>query len=161
MATDAAGNALASWTATDGLGAKSVAAAAFQASAPQLSEVSVPASGTAGGSSPSPPGRSTFATIAQTSWDFGDGYAGCRRGRRQPRVREAGTYTVTVTATDSAGNATQATRQVTIAAAPGTPPRAAPDRRRERTPASRPRSCARASAARRRASSRWRAEHAR
>lgn len=123
LATDAAGNVLASWTATDGLGVKSVAAAAFQASAPQLSAVSVPASGTAGAQLAfSAAADSTFATIAQTSWDFGDGSPAVGGAAVDQAYAKAGTYTVTVTVTDSAGNATQATRQVTIAAAPGTTP---------------------------------------
>ncbi|HKG01887.1 MAG TPA: PKD domain-containing protein [Conexibacter sp.] len=131
VATDAAGNTLATWTATDGLGAKSVAAAAFQATAPQLSDVSVPGSGTAGAQLGFSAGaRSTFATIAQTSWDFGDGTPAVGGASASHAFARAGTYSVTVTATDVVGNATQATRQIAIAAAPGAtpppPPRAAP-----------------------------------
>jgi hypothetical protein len=123
LATDAAGNALASWTATDGLGVKSVAAAAFQASAPQLSAVSVPANGTTGAQLAFSAGASsTFAAIAQTSWDFGDGTPPVGGAAVTHAFAKAGTYTVTVTTTDSAGNATQATRQVTVATVPGTTP---------------------------------------
>ncbi|HEV7774053.1 MAG TPA: PKD domain-containing protein [Conexibacter sp.] len=123
VATDAAGNVLASWTATDGLDAKSVAAAAFQAAAPTLRTVSVPASGTAGeqlafGANAS----STFATIAQTSWDFGDNTPVVAGAAVSHAYTQAGTYTVTVTVTDNVGNTTQATRQVAIAAVPGTIP---------------------------------------
>jgi hypothetical protein len=123
VATDGAGNALASWTATDGFGAKSVAAAAFQASPPVLTAVSVPASGTAGAQLAfSASAGSTFATIAQTSWDFGDGTPAVGGAAVSHTFAQAGTYTVTVTATDSVGNAVQATRQVAVAAAPGTSP---------------------------------------
>jgi PKD domain len=132
LATDAGGNALASWTATDALGAKSIAAAAFQATRPQLSAVSVPASGTAGAQlAVSASATSTFATIAQTSWDFGDGTPAAGGAAVSHTYAQAGTYTVTVTATDSVGNTAQATRQVTIAAAPVTTPpspRAPPQR---------------------------------
>lgn len=130
VATDAAGNALASWTADDGLDARSVAAAAFQAAPPTLSTVSAPASGTAGeqlGFSAS--AGSTFATIAQTSWDFGDGTPTAGGTAVSHAFAQAGTYTVTVTVTDNAGNASQATRQIAIAPAPGTappPPRSPP-----------------------------------
>jgi PKD repeat protein len=123
VATDAAGDTLASWTAADGLNAKSVAAAAFQAAAPTLSTASAPASGTAGEQLAfSATASSTFATIAQTSWDFGDGTPAVGGASVSHAFAQAGTYTVTVTVTDSAGNATQATRQVAVAAAPGTTP---------------------------------------
>jgi PKD domain len=137
VATDAAGDALAGWTATDGLGVKSVAAAAFQTSAPTLSAVSVPASGTAGAQlAVSASARSTFAPIAQTSWDFGDRSPAVGGGAAAHAYASAGTYTVTVTVTDAAGNATQATRQVAIAAAPvATPPPPTPPARTPPTPA--------------------------
>ncbi|HKG38176.1 MAG TPA: PKD domain-containing protein [Conexibacter sp.] len=123
VATDAAGNALATWTATNGFGTKSVAAAAFQASAPELTAVSVPSSGTAGAQLAfSASATSTFATIAQTSWDFGDGTPAVGGAAVSHAFAAAGTYTVTVTATDSVGNTAQTTRQVAVAAAPRTPP---------------------------------------
>lgn len=124
VATDDAANALAGWTASDGSsGAKSLAAAAFQASGPHLSEVSVPASGTAGAPLAfAASASSTFATVAQTSWDFGDGSPAAVGADVSHAYATAGTFTVTVTTTDSVGNATQATRQVAIAAAPAPPP---------------------------------------
>ncbi|MFL5816521.1 MAG: PKD domain-containing protein [Conexibacter sp.] len=122
-ATDAAGDVLASWTATEGLGAKSVAAAAFQASAPTLSGVSVPGTGTAGQPLAfAASAESTFAAIAQTSWDFGDGTPAVPGPVARHAYAHPGTYTVIVTATDSAGNVTRTTRQLTVAAAAVTPP---------------------------------------
>jgi len=122
VATDAVGDALASWTATDALGAKSLAAAAFQAAGPQLTSVSVPASGTAGAAlAVSASARSTFASVAQTSWDFGDGTPPLAGASVAHAYAQAGTYTVTATVTDGVGNATQATRQVAIAPAPSAP----------------------------------------
>lgn len=122
LATDAAGDALASWTATDSLGAKSVAAAAFQAAGPQLGAVSVPAGGVAGVSlSVSASARSTFASVAQIAWSFGDGSAPVAGASASHAYAAAGTYTVTATATDSAGNATQATRQVRVIQEPPPP----------------------------------------
>jgi len=123
VATDAGGDVLASWLATDGLGVKSVAAAAFQATAPTLDDVSVPESGTAGEQlAVSASAASTFATIAQTSWDFGDGTPAVGGATVSHTYAQAGIYTVTVTATDSVGNTTQARHQMAIAAAPGTTP---------------------------------------
>ena len=127
VATDAAGDALASWTATDALGAKSVAAAAFQAAGPQLSSVSVPTSGTTGKQlAVSATATSTFATVAQTTWDFGDGSPLATGASADHVYAQAGDYTVTVTATDSVGNATQARRQVSVARSPETPPSTTP-----------------------------------
>ena len=85
--------------------------------------MTAPASGTTGeqlafGAS----ATSTFATIAQTTWNFGDGTPAVGGAAVSHAYAQAGSYTVTVTATDSAGNAAQATRQVAIAAAPVTPP---------------------------------------
>ena len=123
LASSAGGDRLASWVTTDALGAKSLTAAAFQASAPQLTDVSVPANGTAG--SPlavSTTARSTFATIAQTSWDFGDGSGPVAGAAVAHTYAQPGTYTVTVTVADAAGNTAQATRQVAIATAPGPRP---------------------------------------
>ena len=125
LATDAAGDALASWTALDGSGGTSVAAAVFQAGAPQLSAVSVPASGTAGTPiAVSASARSTLAGVPQVAWSFGDGSAPVAGSSASHAYASAGTYAVTVTASDGVGGATQATRQVTVAAAPtvGTPP---------------------------------------
>jgi len=126
LATDAAGDALASWTALDASGNKSVAAAAFQAGAPQLSAVGVPASGTAGTPiAVSASARSTFAGVPQVAWSFGDGSAPVAGATASHAYASAGTYTVTVTASDGVGGTAQATRQVTVAAAPtggGTPP---------------------------------------
>jgi hypothetical protein len=117
IASDAAGDALASWTATGALGAKSVAAAAFQAAGPQLSDVSVPASGVPGARLAfSADARSTFATVAQTTWDFGDGSPPAAGVAVEHDYARAGDYTVTITSVDSVGNATQATRQVSVAA---------------------------------------------
>jgi len=122
VATDGAGDALAGWTATDALGAKSVAAAAFQAAGPQLTAVSVP-----GGVAGVPVGvsasaRSTFASVAQIAWDFGDGSALVVGAAAAHTYAQRGTYTVTVTATDSLGNVTQATRRVTVTQQPPPPP---------------------------------------
>lgn len=128
LATDAAGDALTSWTALDDSGNKSVAAAAFQAGAPQLSAVGVPASGTAGTPiAVSASARSTFAGVPQVAWSFGDGSAPVAGTSASHAYASAGTYTVTVTATDAVGGTVQTTRQVTIGAAPtggggGTPP---------------------------------------
>lgn len=123
ITTDAAGDALSSWTSTDPLGGKAIAAAAFQAGGPQLSDVDVPAS--AAMDDPlalSVSARSAFATVAQTTWDFGDGSPLASGTSVSHAYAAAGSYTVTITATDSVGNATQARRQVTVASPPPTTP---------------------------------------
>jgi hypothetical protein len=122
VAGDAAGDALASWTATDALGAKSIAAAAFQAAGPQLTAVSVPAGGAPGEQLAfSVAARSAFATVAGTSWDFGDGAPSIVGDAVSHAYAQAGDYTVTITSVDGVGNVTTTRRQVTIAA-PATPP---------------------------------------
>jgi len=124
LVRDDAGDALASWRRTDGAtGAKTLAAAAFQAAGPVLSAVDVPADGTAG--TPlalSASARSTFASVTQIAWDFGDGTPAVAGASVAHTYASAGTYSVTVTATDSVGGTAQATRQVVVAAAPASRP---------------------------------------
>lgn len=122
VAGDADGDALAAWTATDALGGKAVAAAAFQASGPRLTALSVPAAGTAGDAlSFSVSARSTFATVQETTWDFGDATPLAAGAAAQHAYAQAGSYTVTVRAVDGLGNATTATRELTIAPAEAPP----------------------------------------
>jgi hypothetical protein len=120
---DAAGDALASWSRTDALGAQSVAAAAFQAAGPQLTAMSVPAGGAPDEQlSFSVTARSAFASVAGTSWDFGDGAPPVVGDAVSHAYAQAGAYTVTITSIDGVGNATEVRRQVSIATPSAPPP---------------------------------------
>ena len=72
----------------------------------------------------------SFATspreIASYSWDFGDGSAGLTGVQQTHAYAEPGTYTVTLTITDTAGAQAKSTRQV-IATSPHQPPTAVID----------------------------------
>jgi hypothetical protein len=57
-----------------------------------------------------------FSAVASTTWSFGDGASG-EGGTLSHTYAKSGTYTVTVTATDAVGNATSASRQVTVSPA--------------------------------------------
>jgi hypothetical protein len=108
---DGAGDALVGWEhAAD----HTVQARIYDATGPTLTP-SVPASATAG----TPASFSTtagdlFSAVASTTWSFGDGASG--EGTVLAHTfAKPGIYTVTVTATDAVGNATSASRQITVA----------------------------------------------
>jgi hypothetical protein len=89
--------------------------------APELRSLSAPTvttAGTAAAFSVVP--FDTFSTVT-TSWDFGDGSGATGGASVSHMFGAAGGYDVKVTATDSAGNATSATRHITVAAAAGAP----------------------------------------
>ena len=70
---------------------------------------------------------STGGAVASRTWDFGDGTV---VGPQTPATANhtysvAGTFTVTVTVTDTGGLSSSATRQVTVNAPPDAPPSAA------------------------------------
>ncbi len=119
------GNAVAAWAADDGAGA--VADRIFfsqrDATPPRFATVAVPA--TARPATPVALAASATDDLsgATIGWDFGDGSTA-----QGPSVTHAygapGTYTVTATATDGAGNA--ATRAATIAVATPTGPGGGP-----------------------------------
>ena len=98
--------------------------AAYDPVPPVITDATVPAAATAG----SPVAMSAAASDRMASpalrFDFGDG-SGAGGGAVQHVYAEPGAYTVTVTATDAAGNAASAQRRVEVAPAP--PRRAAHD----------------------------------
>lgn len=121
VVVDPAGDALTVWERFEG-GDSVVQSAAFDAVGPSLGSLSIPASGTAGVSL-------TFAVapldaispVAATTWSFGDG-GSAATATAGHTYAAPGTYPVTVTSVDGAGNASSASGQVTIAPAPVTAP---------------------------------------
>ncbi|ADB51135.1 PKD domain-containing protein [Conexibacter woesei] len=88
----------------------------LDATGPKLT-ASTPATATAGAPAPFSASASD-RTGASVWWDFGDD-SGSRRAAVDHVYTRAGTYTVTLTATDGVGNETTITRRVTVAAAAG------------------------------------------
>jgi PKD repeat protein len=86
----------------------------FDGASPVLRSVSVPASGVPG--APVDMSASAFDQFSSPSvaWDFGDGASGSG-GSASHAFAQPGSYAVKVTATDSLGNATSETRNVTVA----------------------------------------------
>ena len=74
----------------------------------------MPASGTAGAASSfAATAVDTWSQVADVVWSFGDG-ATVSGATTTHTYAAAGTYAVTVTVTDSLGNATTATRPVAV-----------------------------------------------
>jgi len=125
LSMDGLGNALSVWPLDDPKLPENadmvVQFAAFDKSAPNLTSVSVPASGATG--APSPFSASAFDVWSPVtiSWTFGDGSSGT--GESVSHAYAApGTYTVTVKAVDTAGNEQTTTRTIQIAnPAPSSP----------------------------------------
>ena len=90
----------------------------FDASGPVLSNMSVPGSATAGDSVGfSVSARDTWSSISQVRWNFGDGES-ATGGSVAHVYGAAGSYTVTVTATDAVGNSRSSSRTIAVAAPP-------------------------------------------
>jgi hypothetical protein len=115
-AGDGAGGAAAVWTAGP---SSSLSAALFDETGPELGAISVPAApvaGAAGGYTIAATDR--WSGVGSIAWDFGDGTPAVTGPGPLHAYAAPGTYTITVTATDTAGNPRTATRQVAVAAAP-------------------------------------------
>jgi hypothetical protein len=116
LATDQQGDALSVWSQGGRL-----QASVFDVTPPRLDSVAIPATGTVGealGFSAST--SDAWSGPASVSWDFGDGTTAA--GPTVTHVyAAAGTYQVTVTATDGAGNTTASTGTVVVPA-PASPP---------------------------------------
>jgi hypothetical protein len=59
-----------------------------------------------------------FSAVASVKWSFGDGSADATGTQVSHAYSAAGTFKVTVTATDAVGNASSATRDIVVTAAP-------------------------------------------
>lgn len=126
VATDAAGNGIATYTVLSDDAEQplsTIAAAGFDFAAPELSDISVPAESAPGAPLAfSASARDVWSDVASVRWSFGDGAVELGEDVFHTYATP-GSYTVSVTATDSVGNAGTATRRVTIhaPAAPATP----------------------------------------
>jgi PKD repeat protein len=132
LASDGAGDAVAVWRPVgmytglppDGVNISTgtIGVSVFDVIPPQLTGVSVPSAGIAGTPvAASATATDTWSPTTTVQFDFGDGSS--QTGATVSHsYTTAGTYTVTVTATDGAGNTTAGTRAITVAAAPDEPP---------------------------------------
>jgi len=109
------GDAVAVWTRLSATGV--IQAAGFDASGPELRGLAIPSRGVVGRKlafSVSP--LDAWSPLAATEWSFGDGKRASGTSVKHAYAA-AGTYSVTVTATDALGNSSQASGIVKIAAA--------------------------------------------
>jgi hypothetical protein len=123
VAADGAGNAVAIWTDFK-QSTESVLAAGFDGAGPQLRSLSVPTAGIAGqpmSFSVSP--VDVWSPVASTTWSFGDGTVGTGSSVSHTYSRP-GSYTVSVTSTDSLGNASTSSAAAVVSATPPPPSRA-------------------------------------
>ncbi|MBJ7473297.1 MAG: PKD domain-containing protein, partial [Solirubrobacteraceae bacterium] len=115
VAVDAAGNATAVWFRSDGTHSR-VQAAGYDAVGPTLSNVEVPSTGTAGSPvSVSASATDVWSAVGSIVWSFGDGTTAT--GAQATHTYAAGSYTVTVSATDAFGTTSTATRAITVSPA--------------------------------------------
>jgi hypothetical protein len=121
VALDSQGNAFAAFVASDAAGNGAVQVAPFDPVPPVITAANVPATATTG----VPVGMSAAASDrmsgAALHFAFGDG--GAADGGAVAHIYAApGTYTVTVTATDGAGNASAVARTIVVSNPPPPPP---------------------------------------
>jgi len=122
ISLDQQGDALVGWQ----IGATTIGVgfAEYEAG-PALGTPSIPATATVGQtvgfSVPAPP-TEAFTSAASTTWNFGDGSAAAGGTAVSHAFGRAGTFTVSVTATDSLGNTATRTGTIVINPAPVTPP---------------------------------------
>jgi hypothetical protein len=119
VAVDQEGNAAAVWDYADvpGGGAQIVAGTGFDAAGPRLQSLTIPALTTLGVSADFVTNPlDTWSSSGTVTWDLGDG-TGATGPQTQHAYASAGEFTVIVTATDALGNATRASRTVSVAPA--------------------------------------------
>jgi PKD domain len=117
VAADAEGDATAIWDRSDGSDTI-VQAAGLDGAGPLLDGLSIPASATAGvraAFSVSP--LDAWSAVQSTTWSFGDG-TNASGPAPTHTYRRAGSYPVTVSATDLLGNVSSTTATITVAPAP-------------------------------------------
>jgi hypothetical protein len=116
---DAAGDAIAVWGRSTGA-KEIVQTAGYDAAGPQLRSLSIPTTGTAGKPlSFAVAPLDVFSNPAQTVWSFGDRAKPGAGPRVTHTYAAPGRYQVTVTSTDTLGNATS--KSATIVIKPGRP----------------------------------------
>ncbi|MET0603730.1 MAG: PKD domain-containing protein [Baekduia sp.] len=118
---DAEGNAVA-YARTRSNGDRHMYERLYDGAGPRLDDLSMPTAATAGTSAAfTVEPFDVISPVASTSWSFGDGSPAASGTGVQHNFTAAGSYDVTVTSTDAVGNASSATRKVTVAAAPIAP----------------------------------------
>ena len=115
---DDQGNAFAVWQRqVSGADTYSAQVVAYDPVPPVITAASVPAAATAGQAVAMSAAADNRMSSPALHFDFGDG-SGANGSAVQHVYAQAGTYTVTITATDDAGNASTAARVVSTAPAP-------------------------------------------
>lgn len=126
IALDDEGNAFAVWQAhVSGPETYSAQVAGFDPVPPAITAADVPAAGTAGQTVAMSAAATDRMSSPSLHVDFGDG-SGADGSSVQHIYGAAGAYTVTVTATDDAGNRSTLTRTIQIAPAPAPAPEPQP-----------------------------------
>jgi hypothetical protein len=115
VAIDDAGDGVAVYDAGN-TGAAVAQARGFDANPPSIGSASIPSAGTAGRPVQFGVQASDFWGPVTLSWDFGDGSAAAFGASLAHVFATPGTRTVTVTATDAAGNTAQASGAISVAA---------------------------------------------
>lgn len=115
------GDAVGAWSMADGSVFRTQVGA-YDATPPELRQVQVPATATVG--EPVPFSVSLFDAWSgpASSWSFGDDTADAIGTSVSHAFANAGTYAVTVTASDGVGNATAATRTIAVTKPDHRPP---------------------------------------
>lgn len=116
-AMDEQGNGVVVWSDTAG----AIRSRTYDVGGPDLLDVSVPATATAGqpvAFSVTP--RDRWSAVRDTTWDFGDGTAA--GGAQAAHAFGAGTYTVRVRSADAHGNESTTARTLTVVPPPPPPP---------------------------------------
>jgi len=111
------GDALVAWTHFDAAATKNrVWMAVYDASAPRITDVTVPATAAPGAAVPLHAVAVDAFSTSSLAWAFGDGGDGIG-GDASHAFATAGSFTPTVTATDAVGNAASVGRAITVTAA--------------------------------------------
>ena len=116
------GQALIAWSADDRSGAANqrIFVSERDANPPVIGSLTVPDATTAGKAVPMSVQASDSISAVTIGWDFGDGSTGAGSSLTHT-FATPGSYTVTVTARDAAGNVSTATRRIDVTPAPSTP----------------------------------------
>jgi hypothetical protein len=109
---DASGDAIVAWSASDAT-ATHIAVAVDDVSPPLLSAIDIPPSAETGVAATMAATATDAWSPVHISWNFGDGATGAGDTVNHAYAT-AGTRTVTVTATDAAGNSASQTRQIVV-----------------------------------------------
>ncbi len=120
-AVDADGNILVAWGSGDDAGPYAVHAAIADRSGPRLTDLAAPATATTDVALDfSVTASDAWSTVSDVRWEYGDG-ASATGSSATHAYAAAGTYTVTVSATDAAGNTTAQSDTVTVTDPPPPP----------------------------------------